>query len=209
MHPLRSLASLGIAVVILSACSSPTATSASASTDSTAPPGTQAPGSAEPTEGTATVEPEGSAAPDSFSCDDFPFVEQATVPRTVNIVDVRAGTHDGFDRVVFEFTDGTPEFTLDRASPPFVQDGSGNPMDVEGESFLRLVMRGGTQQTEDGTSSYGGSRDFDPGFPMLVDLIEGGDFEAQSTWFLGLNEEACVSVALLEDEPRIVIDIQH
>jgi hypothetical protein len=70
-------------------------------------------------------------------------------------------------------------------------------------------MRGGTKQTDDGTSSYDGSRDFDPGFPMLTDLIEGGDFEAQSTWYLGLSEEACVSVTLLEDEPRIVIDIEH
>ncbi len=194
MHPLRSLASLGIAVLILAACSSPSATTpASASLDATPPGATQ---------------PADSPAPDSFSCD-FPFVEQATVPRTVNIVDVRIGTHDGFDRVVFEFTDGTPEFTLDRASPPFVQDGSGNPIEVEGESYLRLVMRGGTKQTDDGTSSYDGSRDFDPGFPMLVDLIEGGDFEAQSTWYLGLSEEACVSVTLLEDEPRIVIDIEH
>jgi hypothetical protein len=210
MHPLRSLASLGIAVVILAACSSPSATTpASASLDATPPGATQPADSAQPTEGSATVEPADSPAPDSFSCDDFPFVEQATVPRTVNIVDVRVGTHDGFDRVVFEFTDGTPEFTLDRASPPFVQDGSGNPIEVEGESYLRLVMRGGTKQTDDGTSSYDGSRDFDPGFPMLVDLIEGGDFEAQSTWYLGLSEEACVSVTLLEDEPRIVIDIQH
>ena len=209
MQPLRSLASLAIALVILAACSSPTATTpASASADPTPTPATQAPDSAQPTKGTATVEPDDSPAPDSFSCD-YPFVEQATVPRTVNIMDVRVGSHDGFDRVVFEFTDGTPEFTLDRATPPFVQDGSGNPIEVEGESYLRLVMRGGTRQTDDGTSSYDGSRDFDPGFPVLVDLIEGGDFEAQSTWYLGLTEESCVSVTLLEDEPRIVIDIEH
>ena len=68
------------------------------------------------------------------------------------------------------------------------------PLDVSGSSFLRLTMRGGTKQTEDGTSSYDGPTDFDPGFPALVDLVEGGDFEAQSTWYLGLSARpACGS----------------
>lgn len=191
MQSLRRLIPLGIAAVILAACSAPSAT---------APPSTSS--------GTATTEPVPSEDLGSFSCD-LPFVEQATVPRTVNIVDVRIGSHDGYDRVVFEFTDGTPEIALERATPPFVQDGSGFPVDVEGESFLRLTMRGGTKQMEDGTSSYDGPRDFDPGFPALVDLVEGGDFEAQSTWYLGLTAEACVRVSLLDDEPRLVIDIEH
>jgi hypothetical protein len=205
MQPLRPLVALGIALALLTACSTPTATAPASATAAAASQDTS---SMAPSGSAATVEPGGSPAPESFSCE-FPFVEQATVPETVNIVDVRVGDHDGFDRVVFEFTDGTPEITLDRASPPFTQDASGLPMEVEGESFLRLTMRGGTKQTEDGTSSYDNSRDFDPGFPVLVDLIESGDFEAQSTWYIGLARDACVSVTLLEDAPRLVIDIQH
>jgi len=126
-----------------------------------------------------------------------------------NISDVRIGEHDGYDRVVFEFIEGTPELTLDRAEPPFAQDGSGFPIDVEGNSFLRLTMRGGSKQMDDGTSSYDGPTDFDPDFPMLVDLVEGGDFERQSTWYLGLNSEACVRLMLLTDPDRIVIDVEH
>ena len=49
-----------------------------------------------------------------FSCD-LPVVEAATVA-LANITDVRVGTHAGYDRVVFEFADGLPELTLDRAS---------------------------------------------------------------------------------------------
>lgn len=199
MQPFHRLTPLAVAAVLLAACSSPTG-----SAEESASPGTSATG----VPPAATADPVPSEDLADFSCD-LPFVEQATVPRTVNIVDVRVGSHDGYDRVVFEFTDGTPEFALERATPPFVQDGSGAPMDVEGESFLRLIMRGGTQQMEDGSSSYDGSRDFDPGFPGLVDLVEGGDFEAQSTWYLGLSAENCVRVSLLEDAPRLVIDIQH
>src|SRR5687767_3911243 len=68
-----------------------------------------------------TPEPIASDALGEFSCD-LPFVEQATQPNVTNIVDVRVGTHDGYDRVVLEFTAGTPELTLDRATPPFAQD---------------------------------------------------------------------------------------
>ena len=48
--------------------------------------------------------------------------------------------------------------------------------------------------------------------PMLVDLIEGGDFEAQSTWYFGLAGEACVRVMTLVGEggaSRLVIDVEH
>jgi hypothetical protein len=203
MHAFRRLVPLGMLAVLVAACSSPSAASPIASASATPGSSPAAVASA-----TASSQPVPSTELGDFTCD-LPIHDQATVAETTNIVDVRVGTHDGFDRVVFEFDDGTPEISLNRATPPFAQDASGAPMDVEGESFLRLVMRGGTKQTEDGTSSYDGSRDFDPGFPALVDLIEGGDFEAQSTWYLGLTAEACVSVTLLEDEPRLVIDIQH
>jgi len=203
MHSFRRFTPLAMAALLLAACSSPTAT---APASAQASPSEATGPTAAPT--VATAEPIPTEELADFSCD-LPIHEQATVPRTVNIVDVRIGSHDGYDRVVFEFTDGTPEIALERATPPFVQDGSGFPLDVEGESFLRLIMRGGTKQMDDGTSSYDGRRDFDPGFPALVDLVEGGDFEAQSTWYLGLADEACMRVSLLEDAPRLVIDIEH
>lgn len=145
-----------------------------------------------------------------FTCD-LPIVEDATVA-LANIVDVRIGEHDGYDRVVFEFEQGLPEITLDRATPPFTQDASGLPIDVEGDSFLRLTMRGGTKQTESGTSSYDGPTEFEPDFEVLEHLIEGGDFEAQSTWYFGLDEDdsVCVRVIGLDDgSPRLVIDLEH
>ena len=212
MDRLPHLLAIGLAAVLLAACSSPATTpSGSASSPASAPPSVAAsdggPASVPASEAAATTEPVPSDELGEFTCD-LPIVEQATVARA-NIVDVRVGRHDGYDRVVFEFTGGTPEVSLDRAEPPFTQDASGEPIEVEGESFLRLTMRGGTKQMDDGTSSYDGSRDFDPGLPMLVDVIEGGDFEAQSTWYLGLEDEACVRVTLLEDEPRLVIDVEH
>lgn len=158
--------------------------------------------------GNPSAEPTDDLGP--FSCD-LPIHGDATVART-NITDVRVGTHDGYDRVVFEFSDGIPEGSLERATPPFTHDASGAPIEVEGSSFLRLILRGGTKQTDSGASSYDGPVDFDPAMPMLVDLIEGGDFEAQSTWYFGLTGEACVRVMTLVGEggaSRLVIDVEH
>lgn len=205
-----------LAVVSLTACggdrSSPFATDRSGGDGSaSAAASTSAPAleSSSPTAAASAATPE-SIPSDSlgeFTCD-LPVVEDASVA-IANITDIRVGSHDGFDRVVFEFAQGTPEMTLDRDVPPFKHDASGAPIAVAGESFLRLTMRGGSKQTDDNTSSYDGPTDFDPEFPALVDLIEGGDFERQSTWYFGLLHESCVRVILLEDPARIAIDIEH
>lgn len=201
MRQFNRLAGLSLAAVTLTGCLFGTAAPSSA-TPATTPPASASQSVA------PSAEPVPSDDLGPFSCD-LPVVEDATVGRA-QIVDVRVGTHAGYDRVVFEFANGLPEISLDRAEPPFTGDASGLAIDVEGTSFLRLTMRGGTKQTEEGTSSYDGPTDFDPGFPMLVDLIEGGDFEAQSTWYLGLNAAACPRVTLLTDDgaPRLVIDVE-
>lgn len=160
-----------------------------------------------PAASAATSEPVPSEELDQFSCE-LPIVEDASIA-IANITDVRVGGHDGYDRVVFEFAQGTPELSLDRASPPFTHDASGAPVEVAGASFLRLTMRGGTKQTDANTSSYDGPTDFDPALTALVDLVEGGDFERQSTWYFGLTGESCVRVMLLADPARVVIDIEH
>lgn len=205
MRHFQRLLAIGLIGLVAAACSSP-ADSPSPTEDPTSSP---APTAVPPTS-SDSPEPVPSEDLEEFTCDELPIHEDATVAKA-NIVDVRMATHDGFDRVVFEFTDGLPEVTLDRAEPPFTHDASGAPIDVEGTSFLRLTMRGGTKQTDDGTSSYDGPTEFDPGFPTLVDLVEGGDFEAQSTWYFGLSSEACVRVMALTDDgaPRLVIDVEN
>ena len=201
---IRLLPVSGLAIVLAGCFGSTTSPSPSTSTPSASQPSPSV-GASE----SASVEPIPSEDLGPFTCD-LPIHVDATTARA-NITDVRVGSHADYDRVVFEFTDGLPEASLERAEPPFTQDASGAPIDVEGSSFMRLVMRGGTKQTEAGTSSYDGPLDFDPGFATLVDLIEGGDFEAQSTWYLGLTSEACVRVITLTDDgpPRLVIDVEH
>lgn len=196
---------LAVLTLILAACA-PTdggaTASPSASTDASAS------ADASPAATTAaTAEPIPSDELEEFTCD-LPIVEDATIARA-NYVDIRVGEHDGYDRVVWEFAEGTPEFTLARGEPPFHSDGAGFELDVDGSSFLQLTMRNGTAQQDDGTSSYDGPRELRPDFSQLVHLVQGGDFEGQSSWYMGLNAEACVRVILLSDPDRLVIDVEH
>ena len=207
-HFVRPLA-VGFLAVLLAGCFG-TAASPSASPPSAAPASASAAATGAPTASQdASAEPIPSEDLGPFTCD-LPIHIDATVA-LANLTATRIGQHDGYDRVVFEFEQGIPEVSIERAEPPFTEDASGQPVDVDGSSFLRITMRGGTAQMEDGSSSYNGASAYDPEFDALTALVRGGDFEAQSTWYVGLTNEACVRVGVLTEDgaPRLVIDLEH
>ncbi len=193
--------------LVLAACgggtSASSAASSAATSESPIPSGAPIEPSASGTP-LPTVEPSGDAG---FACD-LP-VEGGGPPLRANITDVRAATHDGYDRIVFQFRGGIPEFLVQSATPPFTADPSGQPLAVKGSSFLYITLRGGTKQMDSGASSYSGPRNFNLEFPTLVNLVEAGDFEAVSTWYAGLSHAACLRVSTLTEPDRLVIDIQH
>ena len=175
--------------------------------------------SAEPSSaasGAASVEPSASAAASGIepteSLPAFACTPSVTIPATTGraqITDVRVGTHPGYDRIVFEFASGIPQTVIDAVLPPFYADPSGLPIDVSGTAFLRVVMHGGTKVLPAGGTTYAGPTNFEPNFDQLAQLIEGGDFEAVSTWYLGLKGGGCLRVLTLTDPSRLVIDIEH
>jgi hypothetical protein len=142
-----------------------------------------------------------------FACS--PSVPIAATTDRAQITDVRVGTQAGYDRIVFEFTSGIPQTVIEAVLPPFYKDPSGLELDVAGTAFLKVTMHGGTKVTPDGGITYGGPTNFEPGFDQLVQLIEAGDSEAVSSWYLGLNGGGCIRAVTLAGPSRLVIDIEH
>ena len=156
-----------------------------------------------------------SASLPPFACETLEIEADGEVDQAV-ITDVRVGTHAGYDRVVFEFNQGRaggppgiPAYSLEYAGPPLTHMPSDLPMEVPGNTFMKLVLQGGTKLDEDYHLVYDGTTRFDPGYPMLVALYESGDFEAVSAWYLGLDREPCIRVFTLAGPPRLVIDVEH
>lgn len=163
-------------------------------------------GSPDPSAGASASASEPTESLPAFAC--TPVTVTSTVPRA-SIADVRVGRHDGYDRVVFEFDAGIPQTVIEAVLPPFFQDASGLPLEVAGSAFLQVTMTGASRVSPDGVVTYDGPTDFEPGFDQLVQLVEGGDFEAVSTWYLGLHGGGCIRVLTLADPSRLVIDVEH
>ena len=129
------------------------------------------------------------------------------------LTDVRVGTHDGYDRVVFEFTTrGSPAgsaatYEVAKATAPYLEDPSGRPMAISGTTVLGITFRGATTQTLDSRSSYSGSRAFAPGFPILTELKSRGDFEAVNSWLAGTSGASCLKTQVLANPTRLVVDL--
>lgn len=160
----------------------------------------------------ASAEPSAIASEPTDSLPPFACTPSVTIPSTTDraqITDVRVGTHDGYDRVVFEFASGIPDATIEGVLPPLYEDGSGLEMHVAGTAFLKVTMHDASRVSPDGGVTYDGPTDFEPGFDRLEQLTEGGDYEAVSTWYVGLNGAGCFRVMTLADPSRLVIDIEH
>jgi hypothetical protein len=202
-------ASLFILSFLVVACgglgSSPSASSVASSVASASVlPSAAATGSGAASEAQA---PEPSGDLGAFICT-LPVNDPGTATRS-QITNVRVGTHEDYDRITFEFDAGIPQYRVEAATPPFSADPSGLPLEVAGSAFWRITLIYGTKVTPDGAVTYSGSTNFVPGFAALVQLKEGGDFEAVSTWYVGLTDTSCIRVLTLTDPDRLVIDIQH
>jgi hypothetical protein len=136
----------------------------------------------------------------------------------MNLTDVRVGAHDGFDRIVFEFSEpkpnpagngGIPYYEIRQAKPPFTQDPSDMPLDVFGDAFVQIVVQGATGYDFDGNPTYAGPRVLTPGFGTLAQAAQAGDFEATLSWVLGLSRPTCWEVQELHNPDRLVIDFHH
>lgn len=136
---------------------------------------------------------------------------------------VRVGTHDGYDRITFEFAPpengpsafGVPRYRLSRVTPPITEDGSGRPVSVDGAYHAGIVFQGGTgvdmttSDPEGYKVTYAGPREIRTGFGVLAEAQETGDFEATMSWAFGLNQASCWRVSELENPIRVVVDFLH
>ena len=124
---------------------------------------------------------------------------------TPTLVDVRAGRHPGFDRVVFEFQGAVPDHRIAYVDR-LVEDGSGRPVSLAGAADLQVVFSGANAHRGDGAPSVGRRR-FSPGLTAVKEVAQIGDFEAVVSYGIGLDRRRPVTVSTLSGPSRLVIDV--
>lgn len=124
---------------------------------------------------------------------------------------VRLAGRDGYDRVVFEFTDRVPGYTVGYRPLPAHQDASGFEIPLPGATtYLQLSFNPATAVGwAGGPSTYSGPQTLSADTASVTELTAAGDFEAVLTWVAGMRAQQPFRVQTLDAPPRVVIDIGH
>jgi LysM repeat protein len=125
-------------------------------------------------------------------------------------VDLRLGVHEEYDRVVLDLAgEGVPGWLGEYVENPTLQ-GSGAPVELEGDASLKVIVRGVVYPTAQGAEEYQGPQRIDPEATGVVqEVVYGSVFEGQTEIFIGLQSQEPFRVFRLEDPTRVVIDIVH
>lgn len=187
----------------------PTATGAASSPAASVPPASVT-GSAS---GTMNQAPAAGATADASGA--APQVTpSAGGVRAAVVQQIRAAEQGGFDRVTVEFQ-GTFGAWQARYVPAVTEDPTGDPVPLEGEAFIQLVIQNATFdnlfQAEGGVPhvAYSGPRMISPGLPTVRQVAGAGDFEAVLSLGIGVSKQAGMRAYRLENPSRLVIDIAH
>jgi hypothetical protein len=139
-------------------------------------------------------------------------VGQTTAKAIALLERVAVGRHEGYDRVVFQFRgEGLPGYRVEYMEPPLKEDGSGNPVQIEGNAFVVVRMEpasGFDLNTGEGVLVYKGPKRL-PGASVVKEVVRTGDFEAVLTWAIGLEEMVDFRVTTAASPSRLIVDFRN
>lgn len=146
------------------------------------------------------------AAPDGpeFPASSEPQTAEPTGDWDLQLEDVRTGEHDGFDRVVLEFSGTAGPGWGVAWSEKAVTEGTGEVVPLEGDRVL-TISASGTAMPEPG--SYDVPQRLGPSGDVAEVQVNGW-FEGYTQVFAGVRgEERPFRVFALADPPRLVVDV--
>jgi hypothetical protein len=128
---------------------------------------------------------------------------------------VALGRHEGFDRVVFEFTNNLPGYRVEYVKPPLTEDGSGNAVQLDGNAFVIVRMEpasGFDLSTGEGELVYKGPKRIEgssAGTSVVKEVVRTGDFEAVLSWAIGLDDRVDFRVTTASSPARLIVDFRN
>lgn len=130
----------------------------------------------------------------------------ATATTVPTLVGVRAAHHPGYDRIVFDFAGGLPSTRSVRYVRQLIADPSGLPIPIAGRAILQVTMSQTNAHNSAGQSTAPTTVAF--AAPNVMTAVRSGDFEAITTYGIGLAKEETFTVSTLANPDRLVIDVK-
>ena len=138
------------------------------------------------------------------SVEGLPSVRSDDPTKALALTGIRAATHEGFTRVVLEFSgEGTPGVWSAAWTDEAVEQGRGLPIQVEGEAVLDLVI--------DGTPMTASENPYPSGMHTRagdLDVVSDGTFEDNTHVVIGAPAARQFQIGFLSNPVRMVIDVR-
>ena len=160
-------------------------------------------GAAAPSSSAAPVEDDGQP----FPGDTAPDTAEAVSPEGLTVTGVRIGAHEGHDRVVLDVSgQGTPGWDV-RYADAATAEGTGDPIDLAGPAYLRVVLTGTSYPYESGAEEQARGAVSASGTTAVSGVFYDGTFEGQSLVYVGTQAEQPFRVYALSNPTRVVIEV--
>ena len=184
--------------VTTSAASSTAPASTSAAADNTTEADTK--------DVSAAAAPAGAQSATQFTLEDT-HLQNPGHPE-LQIEDVRAGSHEGVDRVVVELSGtGTPNVLAGYTADPR-QQASGLPLMPAGNAYFELIIQGVPWSMGLSDADLAKADPTGVAAGGIQEIADGGIFEADAQYIVGLNAQRPYNLYLLENPTRVVVDFQ-
>jgi hypothetical protein len=160
------------------------------------------------TDDTTGDEPARGTSP--FPANAEPDTSEPSGDARLTVTDIRVGEHDGYDRVVFDLGGaGTPGWRVEYVDEA-IDDGSGNPVEVDGDAILQVVISGTAMPADSGVEEYDGTTLAPDDTEAVEEVVYRFWFEGYTTAFVGVDDERKpFRVFSLTEPARVVVDVQH
>ncbi|MEV6059738.1 hypothetical protein ACIA5E_12125 [Nocardia asteroides] len=127
------------------------------------------------------------------------------------VVDVRAGRHECFDRLVVDLAGPVAGYRVGYVDT-VTMDGSGATVPLRGGAFLQVAVQAPAYD-DAGAGTYRPGRPAElvgvGGYPTFRQVAWAGSFEGQTTLGLGVRARLPFRVSTLDGPARVVIDVAH
>jgi hypothetical protein len=129
-----------------------------------------------------------------------------------SIINVRAGRHTCYDRLVVDLASGTVGYHVRYVSQVLTQ-AKGDALRLRGGAFLEVVVEAGTNNVNTGAATYNPRNPNElvnvRGWQTFRQVAFGGSFEGYTTIGLGVRARLPFRVFTLQNPGRVVIDVAH